>query len=312
MTYPGPWVTPLDVWGGGSAIAYPMGVDYAHAILASDPIAYYRTNGGPTAERWTEWHTAKVSGSALSWGGTHGAASNQFLRGVRKRDLSVVTIEDLQNFRLFRPTTFHPAIAAMPPDAVDIEYRDPFYANATALRVTCTPTISAKLLTDSLAEVFPSEPWTFAVTADADMHATALPDAPYYNYGFRDDYPIDPDTWATVLTGTVGVDGSITLDAPDFTIDLDVKQSMSVGIRATSTSSDPDEDDYRWMPRIEGLAFNTQFVWNDFRYIYDSKSTRGLRQRQTPAGNPDGWPLRARQNAGATGSWPLRQRQTGN
>lgn len=37
----------------------------------------------------------------------------------------------------------------------------------------------------------------------------------------------------------------------------------------------------------------------------------GLRQRQSLAGNAGGWPLRQRQNGGATGSWPLRQRQTG-
>lgn len=30
------------------------------------------------------------------------------------------------------------------------------------------------------------------------------------------------------------------------------------------------------------------------------------RQRQNPAGNSGGWPLRARQNAGASGAWPLR------
>lgn len=37
----------------------------------------------------------------------------------------------------------------------------------------------------------------------------------------------------------------------------------------------------------------------------------GFRQRQSIAGNPDGWPLRQRQNGGHTGTWPLRQRQTG-
>lgn len=36
-----------------------------------------------------------------------------------------------------------------------------------------------------------------------------------------------------------------------------------------------------------------------------------LRQRQSLTGNAGGWPLRQRQNGGATGSWPLRQRQTG-
>lgn len=53
-----------------------------------------------------------------------------------------------------------------------------------------------------------------------------------------------------------------------------------------------------------------------FRFLFDepvvtTKGAWGLRQKQVLAGNAGGWPLRQRQNGGATGTWPLRQRQTG-
>lgn len=47
-----------------------------------------------------------------------------------------------------------------------------------------------------------------------------------------------------------------------------------------------------------------------YRFVYPS-GMWNLRQRQSLTGNAGGWPLRQRQNGGATGSWPLRQRQTG-
>lgn len=50
-------------------------------------------------------------------------------------------------------------------------------------------------------------------------------------------------------------------------------------------------------------------IWNGI--AAPTKGMWGMRQRQSLAGNAGGWPLRQRQNGGATGSWPLRQRQTG-
>lgn len=50
-------------------------------------------------------------------------------------------------------------------------------------------------------------------------------------------------------------------------------------------------------------------LWNELEQA--ATGMWSVRQRQTLTGNAGGWPLRQRQNAGATGTWPLRQRQNG-
>lgn len=68
-----------------------------------------------------------------------------------------------------------------------------------------------------------------------------------------------------------------------------------------------------WRASILSINVTTTYRPPRYRWIYktQSKGMWNLRQRQSLTGNAGGWPLRQRQNGGATGSWPLRQRQTG-
>ena len=70
----------------------------------------------------------------------------------------------------------------------------------------------------------------------------------------------------------------------------------------------------RGSARLETLVATNSTIrawYRPPRWRLSMQGMWNLRQRQSLTGNAGGWPLRQRQNGGATGSWPLRQRQTG-
>jgi len=224
--------------------------------------------------------------------------------------LSHSSYDVVQNFRAILANINHPG-ATLPPGAVGVEYLGGS-SRPVVVSVNVVPHVAASLIDEFLAGQFPTEMWTFAVKVSNGLHATAFPVPPYYYYGARTDIAVDPPSWPTVLTGTVNTSNVVTLSAPSFDLTLDIANGFSIEIVPTSTSGNVAQDGWEWRAAIDSLTMTGVFNWPDYRYIYDDTSAWGLRQRQTPAGGPDGWPLRARQNAGATGSWSLRHRQNGN
>lgn len=309
MPQPGPWIPAFQTLEDAHSIAYPFAADFAGVKGASNPSYDYRTFGPlVTGEQWHVWPDSKVSGSAITWTGTYGNDSYRYLRSVRRRNLTIVTLEDMQNFRALLPNVSHPG-ATLPPGAIGVEYEGGS-PNPVADSVVFQPGVSGILLNDSLTPVAPTEPWHFEINAEPGLHATAFPASPYYWYGAREDVSVDPATWGQRLTGIVDTAGTIFLSDTEFTMDLDETGGFSVQIRPTVTSVNPAQDNWRWQPRIDSATMRGWFTWPAYRHIYPNGYLGGgmwnLRQPQSRDAVAGSWPLRGRQNGGATGAWPSR------
>ncbi|WP_061960657.1 hypothetical protein [Demequina flava] len=184
----------------------------------------------------------------------------------------------------------HPAYAAMPAGAVDVEFEQGPSSAYIALEVH-----SYQAVVTVSAPTVPGVPTPFEVIkADGDFADFDLVGT--WNHGLTS----VPGrlSWDEIGTGWIDTFGTVAPAVFPFTVDAGDKAQLLL-VRTTGM----DTGDVA----VSGITFTRHVTWDNYRYLYDTPQGHGMwstQQRGTAGGTSGGWPLKH----GTTGSWPLSHR----